>query len=354
MFQDYIANFKLTGFEGLNFAIALVVCALVAKTADFFFNKVLRRLARKTRITFDDQILDIIHVPVLYGVFLLGAAQSLSLLSLEDPFLFWIRAAIHTVLLLILTVGAIRLSTLLIDGIFRRFTDLTGIGSELKPLLTNLAKVGIIVAFGMGVLSVWRLDITPLLASAGIAGVAVALAAKDTLANFFGGVSIFVDRPYRIGDYIVMDDGQRGEVVQIGVRSTRIKTRDDILITVPNSVMANTKIINQSAPIPNFRIRIAVGVAYGVDVDHVEGVLNKLARENEMVLKDPAPRVRFRSFGDSALNFELLCWCENPALKGRLVHELNRSIYKTFQTENIQIPFPQRDVHLYGTDVKGG
>jgi MscS family membrane protein len=118
--------------------------------------------------------------------------------------------------------------------------------------------------------------------------------------------------------------------------------------------MANTKIINQSAPIPNFRIRIAVGVAYGVDVDHVEGVLNKLARENEMVLKDPAPRVRFRSFGDSALNFELLCWCENPALKGRLVHELNRSIYKTFQTENIQIPFPQRDVHLYGTDVKGG
>jgi len=354
MWQQYFENFKLTGFAGVNFIIALVVCAVVAKTADLFFNKVLRRLAQRTRFTLDDQILDILHVPILYGVFLVGAAQSLLLLSLEDPILFRITAVIYTALLLILAVGAVRLVTLLIASLFRRVTDLTGIGGELEPLLTNLAKVGLIVAFGMGILSVWRLDITPILASAGIAGVAVALAAKDTLANFFGGVSIFVDRPYRIGDYIVMDDGQRGEVVEIGVRSTRIKTRDDILITIPNSVMANTKIINQSAPIPNFRVRIAIGVAYGSDVDRVEEVLNRIARENPMALKDPAPRVRFRSFGDSALNFELLCWCETPALRGRLVHALNKTIYKTFQAEGIQIPFPQRDVHLHQADGRPG
>ena len=117
------------------------------------------------------------------------------------------------------------------------------------------------------------MNVTPLLASAGIVTAAVALASKDTLANFFGGVSIFVDRPYRLRDYIILESGERGEVVNIGIRSTRILTRDDVLITVPNAVLANSKIINQSGQVPRYRIRAKVGVGYGSDVDKVEEVL---------------------------------------------------------------------------------
>jgi len=156
-----------------------------------------------------------------------------------------------------------------------------------------------------------------------------------------------MDRPFKIGDYIVLDQGERGEVVAIGVRSTRIKTRDDVLITIPNSIIANTKIINESAPIPNFRVRIPVSIAYGSDIDAAQGVLLEIAADNERILTDPAPRVRFREFGESSLNFELLGWVGEPALRGLIVHELNCEIYRRFSALNIRIPFPQRDVHIH-------
>ncbi len=190
------------------------------------------------------------------------------------------------------------------------------------------------------------ISFTAVFASAGIAGVALALAARETLGNFFGGISILMDRPFKTGDFILLESGERGMVVNVGMRSTRIMTRDDIQIAIPNSILTNTKVINQSAPHPRFRLRIKLGVAYGSDIDQVEKTLLTIARSNRLVSPTPEPRVRFRSFGDSALEFELLCWVPRPHDKGRLVHELNRKIYETFKAEGIEIPFPQRDVHL--------
>ena len=190
------------------------------------------------------------------------------------------------------------------------------------------------------------LSITAVFASAGIAGLAIAMAARETLANFFGGISILLDKPFTTGNYIILDSGERGEVVDIGLRSTRILTRDEILICIPNSVITNVKIVNESAPAPRFRIRIKVGVAYGTDVEQVEEILMKLARKNELAANNPAPRVRFRAFGDSSLDFELLCWARRPEEKGRLIHSLNKEIYNALNKAGIIIPFPQRDVHL--------
>ncbi|SDK51994.1 MscS family membrane protein [Maridesulfovibrio ferrireducens] len=198
--------------------------------------------------------------------------------------------------------------------------------------------------------SYFGVPVTAVFASAGIAGVAVALAARETLANFFGGVSIFMDRPFRAGDYIVLESGERGEVKAVGMRSTRLLTRDDILITIPNSVITNVKITNQSLPEPHFRVRIKIGVAYGSDVDKVEALLLEEAHKNALVVDSPAPRVRFRAFGDSSLEYELLCWAGHPQNRGRVVHEISRDIYKKFNSEGILIPFPQRDVHLHATD----
>jgi len=195
--------------------------------------------------------------------------------------------------------------------------------------------------------SAFGVPVTAIFASAGIAGMAIALAARETLANFFGGISIFLDRPFRAGDYIVLDNGDRGEVKSVGMRSTKIQTRDDVMITIPNSVITNGKVVNQSSPHPSFRVRVKIGVAYGSDVDRVEEILMELAIQNELVISNPEPRVRFRSFGDSALDFELLCWAARPHDRGRLIHTLCRDIYKRFNDEGIEIPFPQRDVYLH-------
>ena len=185
-----------------------------------------------------------------------------------------------------------------------------------------------------------------LLTGLGVGGLAVALAGREALSNVIGTVMIILDRPFQLGDYIDLPGGERGEVTQVGLRSTRIRTRDDILISIPNSVIANAKMINESAPFSMSRIRIKVGVAYGSDLRKVESVLIAVADQNEAVLSDPAPRVRFRSFGDSALELELLCWIGLPAQRGRTVHDLNLAINEEFQKQKIEIPFPQRDVHI--------
>ncbi|WP_338729910.1 mechanosensitive ion channel family protein [Haladaptatus sp. DJG-WS-42] len=195
-------------------------------------------------------------------------------------------------------------------------------------------------------LTFWEIDITPFLASAGIIGIVVGLAARDTIANFFGGIALYFDGTYAVGDYIVLESGERGRVEDISIRSTVIRTRDDLLVTVPNAVLNSARIVNESTPERERRIRLPVGVAYGSDVDRVEEVLLAEANAENLVLEQPHPRVRFRGFGDSALDFELLCWISDPVLRGRATHEMNKRIYQAFGRENIEIPFPQRVVTM--------
>jgi MscS family membrane protein len=212
--------------------------------------------------------------------------------------------------------------------------------------LFDLTMTVIILAIGAyALLQVWNIDPTAWLASAGIIGIAVGFAARDTLANLFAGFFIIADAPYKIGDYILLSSGERGLVVNVGIRSTRMRTRDDVEIIIPNSEMANTKIINESGGIRDrYRIRIKVGVAYGSDLDLVCSLLIRVAATHPEIAKNPEPRVRHRGFGDSSVDFELLCWIKDPADRGRISHELYMEIYKVLNREAVVIPFPQQDL----------
>jgi len=328
-------------------AVALfILYILFAKIANIFSGRVFRKAAKLTRSELDDRIFELLRRPIFFTIIFVGAVHSINILDASDVVAFYSRGTLLSLVTVMWAIFIMRASSLMIDKSFQTIADITGLSSEISPLIENIWKVIIVVGSMMIVLGIWKVDITPLLASAGIAGVAIALAAKDTLSNFFGGISIFVDKPYKIGDYIVLDQGERGAVVNIGIRSTRIKTRDDILISIPNSIIANTKIINESAPVPNFRMRIPVSVAYGSDIENVENILIDIARNNDHVINDPEPRVRFRAFGESSLNFELLCWAKDPSLRGMAIHEMNKEIYKIFNRENITIPFPHRTVYM--------
>ena len=341
--QEYLNSFNS---PALTAAVTFCIYIVAAKIIDIITNRVLKKLAEGTRTLVDDKIIDLLHRPVFFTILILGAIHSIEILNAPEMMIYYSNGLLYTSLVLIWAVCIIKISNLFIESSIQKVTDLTGLNKELAPLIENMRTVLIIISGIMLVLSIWEVNITPLLASAGIVGVAVALAAKDTLANFFGGISIFFDKPYKIGDYIVLDSGERGEVVKIGVRSTRIKTRDDILITIPNSIIANTKIINESAPVPNFRMRVPFTLAYGTEIDRVEEILLAISKDSENVQNDPEPRVRFRSFGDSSLNFELLCWAKEPAIRGRTIHELNKEIYKRFREADITFPFPHRTVYL--------
>ena len=263
------------------------------------------------------------------------------------------KVGLRLVFFIFAGVAIVILGNILVNGITSsKRLQKRSIDNNLIRLSLRVLTLVMLFALFWYAANYFGLSVTAVFASAGIAGLAIAMAARETLANFFGGISLLLDKPFTTGNYIILDSGERGEVVDIGLRSTRILTRDEILICIPNSVITNVKIVNESAPEPRFRIRIKIGVAYGSDIDQIEAILMRLAMENQLAVRDPAPRVRFRSFGDSSLDFELLCWARRPQEKGRLIHSLSKEIYHAFNEAGIEIPFPQRDVHILENSEK--
>jgi len=188
---------------------------------------------------------------------------------------------------------------------------------------------------------IWGINPVGLLASAGIVGIAVGFAAKDTLANLFSGVFILADRPYKLGDYVNLDGGERGKVTHIGIRSTRILTNDDIEVTIPNGVIGNEKIVNENGgTYHKRRVRINVQCAYSADLEKVEEVLLAVGNAEPRVCDYPATRVRYRSFGASGIDLQLSVWIEEPKDRGGVTHVLIKAIHKAFKENNIEIPYP--------------
>jgi small-conductance mechanosensitive channel len=331
----------------LKAAFVALAFLLLAWVFDHFVSATLRKLTARTRFKLDDQIFDHLHGPIYFSVILLGVALAVNLLQLAESIEFIIFSSLQTIAYLVWTLFLMRVIRSLLRAVATNDQHLPVLHPQTLPLFENIALILIVVLAVYVIFSAWDVDMTAWLASAGIVGIAVGFAAKDTLANLFSGVFIMADAPYKIGDFVVLDSGERGEITHIGIRSTRMRTRDDIEITVPNSVMGNTKIINESGgPHEKFRIRVAIGVAYGSDIDKVREILMDIALTDENVCGDPEPRVRFRQFGASSLDFELLCWIEQPVLRGRVLDILNCKVYKRFIEEQVEIPYSKHDLYI--------
>ncbi len=323
------------------------VSALVAKIVDLLISRILVRLARRTNTVLDDQLIQLLHRPVFVSVILVGLHLAVKTLGWSPGLERVLVGLIQTVAVFVWTGAGFKLTSTTLAGLSRLADRVTWLEARTLPLFDNLSKI---IVFGLGIyffLVTWDLDLSAWLASAGIMGIAVGFAAKDSLANLFGGLFVIMDAPYKIGDFINLDTGERGRVIKIGLRSTRLLTRDDVEITLPNAHIANAKVVNESGgPYEKTRVAIAVGVAYGSDVDRVREVLMEAALSVEFVVHDPAPRVRFVEMGDSALIFRIQGWIDEPAQRGICVDGLNTAIYKALGQAGIEIPFPQRVVHM--------
>tara|TARA_X000001036_G_scaffold433336_1_gene470776 strand:+ start:121 stop:1164 length:1044 start_codon:yes stop_codon:yes gene_type:complete len=323
----------------------VVISPIVALIIDLIFSIVLKSFVGKTKTTLDDKIIDILHQPIFYSLIFIGWMVAIS----KTPFNYshYIISLLLTFIIIIWGKAIFKAFIQLIKWYSKRANKNNVFQQRTLPLFDNLGKLAIFLLGVFFIFKGWGWDVTGWLASAGVIGIVIGLAAKDTLANFFSGIFIMADAPYKENDYINLDSGERGYVTNIGLRSTRLLTRDDIEITIPNSVIANSKIINESGgPREEERVRISVGVAYGSDIDKVREILINIAKDNDNVSKTNIPRVRFRTFGESSINFQLLFWIPKPEMRGRVSDAINTQIYKTFNQENIEIPFPQRTVHI--------
>ena len=330
----------------LQAAIIATVFIIIGKVADWIISGIIGRIADRSSNNFDDELVGLIHRPVFLSLVLLGLGLATRRLGMPDAPTFITLGILKTIAIFVWYSTLSSLLALFVKT-FGRTHDSKIVQSGMLSVLQNVMKIILVALTGYFIFVAWNINVTAWLASAGIVGLALSFAAKDTLSNLFAGVSIIMDAPYKTGDFIILETGERGIVTNIGLRSTRILTRDDVEITVPNGIIGNGKIINEAGgPSKQHRIRVAVGVAYGSDIDQVIDVLQKVAKDNADVVPDPEPRVRFRSFGDSSLDFELLAWIARPVDRGRVIHELNCAVYKALNENNIVIPFPQRDLHV--------
>ncbi|MEF8779155.1 MAG: mechanosensitive ion channel family protein [Haloferacaceae archaeon] len=281
-----------------------------------------------------------ITLPLYVSVFMWGVFLSLRLLEL--PFaLGTFRNTVLTLVVVLWARAGLRIGDRSLSQLKRR--DRT---YEFAPVLKNIWSVGIISMTGVATLTIWEIDVTPLLASAGVLGIVIGFAARDAVANFIGGIALYFDDTYKLGDFIVLESGEKGTVVDIGLRSTTVLTRDRVMVTVPNSALNTSQVINESAPQQHKRIRVPVQVAYGSDVARVESILESVAADVDPVMESPRTEIRFREFGDSGLEYEVRAFVHHPASEPRATHLLNREIYRRFDEEGIEIPYPQRDVRF--------
>ena len=344
-FQDTAA--ALSDNPWIQAGIVAFLSVIVGSLLAYLVFSFLRAATKRTGWVIDDHLVQILRFPVWYTVLLAGLLTAVFLMPLSQlTTTFWTNI-LWTINVLVWTLAAIKALRVILERLSDEDTSFTLIQPGTLPLFYNSAFV-VVVITGIYCLSrIWAIDVTTWLASAGVIGIAVGFAAKDTLANLFAGIFILADAPYKIGDYIVLDNGDRGLVRHIGLRSTKLLTRDDVEITIPNSIISNSRIINQSGgPVKRFRLRIQFSVAYGTDIDEIRTLTIAIASAEKLILNKPSPRLRFRRFEASGIAFELLCWVKLPALRGRATDRLNEAVYNAFLKEGIEIPNSKQDLYV--------
>lgn len=347
-------------FVGIHYIIvALSLTILVSRVLDAILVtfgvvlwtdaalKIAAAIAERTKTELDDEIVDRLRRPLASSVIFVGLRVIFGSFEFGETTMFVFEGVLITIAVVLWAQAGVGIGSAVLDFLNKSEGGNRLIQTRTMPLFDIVLKTIVYGGAAYGILLAWHINVTAWLASAGIVGIAVGFAAKDTLANLFAGIFIIADAPYKVGDFIILDSGERGRVTDIGIRSTRLLTRDDIEVTIPNAELGNAKIVNETGgPHELERVRVSIGVAYGSDIDKVREVLMEVALNSKYVSKRFEPRVRFRNFGDSSLDFQLMGWIDEPVLRGRALDELNTGVYKGLAAAGIEIPFPQRDVWI--------
>lgn len=330
----------------VSIAVIILVLAVLFLVRSFLF-RILHKWAEKTKTGFDNLIINTIKSPSIFWC--IGIALYIGLESSEIPlkYTFYIIKAIHILIILSITVAAANLVT----RVFIRYIDRSSVSVQSTGLLNTIIKTAVYLIGFIIILNILGISIAPLITALGIGGLAVALALKDTLENLFAGIHIMAEKTVRVGDFIRLETGQEGYVEDISWRTTRIRMLPNNMIVIPNSKLAQSIVVNYFLPEKTMSFQIPISVSYDSDPELVEKILieevKKAIKEVPGLLSEPSPVVRFiPGFGESSLDFTLVCHVKEFVDQYPVQHELRKRIFKRFQQEGIEIPFPQRVVWL--------
>lgn len=336
----------------MNFLLPALIVALFVAAGYIgrkLFDRYVLALAKKTQFKFDEVILGAIRGPFVLWFLLGGLFVAQDLLTL-DPGL---SKGLETIISVLLSLSIIIVTVKVATGLITTYGQRVETFRPLMGISQRLVKMFIWFLGAMFILNAAGVSITPLLASFGIAGLAIALALQDTLANFFSGFYITADRPIRVGDYVsIQGENVEGYVLDIGWRSTRIRTLPNWVVVIPNLKLAQSIIINYYLPEPEMAALVNVSVAYGSDLAKVESVTIEVAREIQKEVRGGVPThepfIRYNTFGDSGIGFTVILRVKEFVDQYLVTHEFVKRLHARYAKEGFEIPFPQRVVHLKG------
>jgi small-conductance mechanosensitive channel len=335
------------------FLLTLGVWLIISLVIIIILDPFVKAFTKKTKTEVDDIILRIIRKPLLVLVFFYGVVNSLRILDefIPEAILDIINALYGVIVVLIIFYVAYKLfkDILVYYGELIAERTSSNIDNVIIPIVEKMGVVIIgLLALGY-ILGYLNVDLTMFVAGGVVISMVIAFAAQETLSNFFSGIFILTDRPFKEEDTIILPDGDWYEVRDIGLRSTRLfRYKDSCLITIPNNKLSSEKVVNYSNPFDKCRIRKTIGVAYGTDVEKTKELIKEIIYDNPHVVKDEGsePIIRFDELADSSVNFFIQVIVDDRANKMGVVDYLNTEIYRRFNEEGIDIPFPQRTIWM--------
>lgn len=326
--------------------LILAVAWLALKVAKSFAHWLQKKFVKRTSNELDDHIFVFLLRAVRMTIVVAALLEICRIWSVEEPEK-WIEASW---MLLLFLLGSRLVGALL------RLTEAPLLARNpnlvtAMPLINRGARIGVVVLGALFALAHAGLNIAPLLGGAGVMGLALSLAAKDTLSNLIAGVLLTIDRPFQVGDRIELwnaprETGTWGDVVDIGLRATKIRNPDNLVVVVPNNEIMQRDIINYTMSGDDIRLRLPFSVAYESDVHRAKDVLVRVALKVKNVRAEPAPFVIVRGFGPSEVNLQLRVWISDARARRRVGDEITERALEAFEAEGLEIPYPKRELYI--------
>ena len=344
----------LTAEDWLNIAVSLLIFVLLVFLVTRLVFSLLERAAARTKIKFDEELLRRIEPQIRWLVVIFALQYGtirLSFISLETK--TWLDRAYTALYILIFTVIVWRLIDTLVDW-YRQEVEPAHPEHQsetLVVLVSRGARFFLLTISLTMLLSVYSINVGALIAALGVAGLAISLAAQDTLSNMISGVIILLDQPFRVGDRIEIQGLETwGDVVDIGLRSTRIRTRDNRMVIVPNAKIGSDQVINYSYPDTRYRIEMEIGIGYGEDVERVRRIIVDTVSPLEGVLQDMPVEALYVKIAENAMMFRIRWWIESYVDTRRMFDRVNTALQKALNEAGIVIPFPTYTIQMKKED----
>jgi MscS family membrane protein len=327
----------------------LFLSLIAAFIAKLITTQVLRPLAKKTKTMLDDLVIKSISSVIFFIILAIGFKIGFQTFQFETHIY---NSLVDTFLVFFVAIALFRIVDNIADHWIEEWAKTTESTADdrLIPLIEKILKAVVVVLAIIFIFDAWDVDISPLLATAGIAGIAIGFAVRDSLANILGGLQLVLDKTFKVGDKVEIESGQVGVILDIGLRSTKLQTYDNEVIYIPNGQLANARIKNFSVPDLSVRVNVKFGVEYGTDSEKVRKVVLEAIKKIDGVLENPAPVVQFLTMSDFALDYVARVWVREYIDAYNMNLRVTDTIYNALNDAGIGIPFPTRMIFTKSID----